>query len=166
MKKLIISLVTLLLAAVLAACGNGQQSGRSSGPSEPSVSSEADPTPASTQMPVPTETPAAEETTAHQPEPAGTNAVVVYFSWSGNTEAVANAIVQQTGAEVFKIQPETPYTDDYDALLDIAKEEQAEGARPVISGRLENLEQYDVVFLGYPNWWGDMPMILYTFLDE
>ncbi|WP_243111259.1 flavodoxin [Acutalibacter sp. 1XD8-33] len=92
--------------------------------------------------------------------------MVVYFSWSGNTEAVAEAIVQQTGADVFRIQPETPYTDDYDALLDIAKEEQAEGARPAISGRLENLEQYDVVFLGFPNWWGDMPMILYTFLDE
>ena len=52
------------------------------------------------------------------------------------------------------------------ALLDIAHEEQANGARPAIAETVENFEQYDTVYFGFPNWWGDMPMILYTFLDE
>ena len=51
-------------------------------------------------------------------------------------------------------------------LLDIAQEEQANGARPAIAETVENFEQYDTVYFGFPNWWGDMPMILYTFLDE
>ena len=93
-------------------------------------------------------------------------ALVVYFSWSGNTKAVAEAIQSQTGSELFEIVPQTPYSDDYNTLLDDAQEEQSTDARPAISGTIENLEQYDVIFVGYPNWWGDMPMILYTFFDS
>lgn len=91
---------------------------------------------------------------------------MVYFSWSGNTESVANEIQVQTGADIFEIVPAEPYTDDYDTLLDIAQGEQARDARPAIAETIANFEQYEVVYLGYPNWWGDMPMILYTFLDE
>ena len=58
------------------------------------------------------------------------------------------------------------YTDDYDTLLDIAQEEQASDARPAIAETVEDFAQYDVVYFGFPNWWGDMPMILYTFLDD
>lgn len=97
---------------------------------------------------------------------AGAASLVVYFSWSGNTESVARELQAQTGADIFEIVPAEPYTDDYDTLLDIAQDEQANDARPAIAGTVENFEQYDVVYLGYPNWWGDMPMILYTFLDE
>ena len=92
--------------------------------------------------------------------------VVVYFSWSGNTEAVAAEIQNQTGADTFRLVPAEPYTDDYDALLDIAQEEQRNGARPAIFGSIENFDSYEVVYLGFPNWWGDMPMILYSFLDD
>ena len=94
------------------------------------------------------------------------NILIAYFSWSGNTESVANEIQAQTGADMFEIVPAEPYTDDYDTLLDIAQDEQANDARPAIAGTVDHFEQYDVVYLGYPNWWGDMPMILYTFLDE
>ena len=96
----------------------------------------------------------------------GSNSLIVYFSWSGNTESVANEIQAQTGGDIFEIVPAESYTDDYDALLDIAQEEQANGARPAIAETVENFEQYDTVYFGFPNWWGDMPMILYTFLDE
>ncbi len=92
--------------------------------------------------------------------------LVVYFSWSGNTRSVANEIQAQTGADIFEIIPAEPYTDDYDTLLDVAQEEQTEEARPDIEGEIENFQQYDRVYLGFPNWWGDMPMILYTFLEE
>lgn len=96
----------------------------------------------------------------------GTNALVVYFSWSGNTENVANAIAEQTGADIFEIIPEEAYIDDYDALLDIASQEKQSGARPAIAGSIEDIARYDVVYVGYPNWWSDMPMILYTFFDS
>ena len=84
----------------------------------------------------------------------------MYFSWSGNTESVANEIQTQTGVDIFEIIPAEPYTDDYNTLLDIAQDEQANNARPAIAEIVQNFEQYDVVYLGYPNWWGDMPMIL------
>lgn len=91
--------------------------------------------------------------------------LIAYFSWSGNTEAVAQEIQAQTGADLFEIVPAEPYTDDYNELLDIAQEEQSSDARPAIAETVD-LSGYDTVFLGFPNWWGDMPMILYTFLDE
>lgn len=94
------------------------------------------------------------------------NALIVYFSWSGNTEAVAQEIQNQTGADIFKIEPQEPYTDDYNELLDIAQNEQQEEARPVIAETVDNIEDYDTVYFGYPNWWGDMPMIMYSFLDD
>lgn len=105
-------------------------------------------------------------TEANASETSTATEVIVYFSWSGNTEAVALEIQDQTGADIFRIVPEEPYTDDYDTLLDIAREEQKNNARPEITGSIENFDSYEVVYLGFPNWWGDMPMILYSFLDE
>ena len=67
---------------------------------------------------------------------------------------------------LFEIVPEEAYIDDYDALLDIATEEKESGARPAIAGSIEDIAQYDVIYVGYPNWWSDMPMILYTFFDS
>lgn len=105
------------------------------------------------------------ETTEETQEEESNTALVVYFSWSGNTEAVANEIAAQTGADIFELIPETPYTDDYDELLDIAQNEQSSDARPQIAESID-LSDYDTVFIGYPNWWADMPMIVYTFFDE
>lgn len=107
-----------------------------------------------------------------EPEESGTvvsdptgDALIAYFSWSGNTEDVAQEIQDQTGADLFEIVPAEPYTEDYDELLDIAQEEQSSDARPAIADTVD-LSGYDTVYLGFPNWWGDMPMIIYTFLDE
>ena len=90
---------------------------------------------------------------------------MVYVSWSGNTEAIAGEIAAQTGADTFKLEPTTAYSTDYDTVLDEAQAEQRADARPEIMGGIENFESYDVIYLGFPNWWGDMPMILYSFLD-
>lgn len=112
------------------------------------------------------EQPETQETAENADTEAGEGAALIaYFSWSGNTEAVAQEIQAQTGADLFEIVPAEPYTDDYDELLDIAQEEQSSDARPAIAETVD-LSGYDTVFLGFPNWWGDMPMILYTFLDE
>ena len=93
-------------------------------------------------------------------------ALVVYFSWSGNTRNVANSIATQTSADVFEITPETPYSDDYDIILDFARAEHGSNARPAIAGGVENFDRYNIVYVGFPNWWADMPMILYTFFDR
>lgn len=105
------------------------------------------------------------QTTNNSSGETNVKSLVVYFSWSGNTENVAQEIQQQTKADIFEIVPEVSYTDDYDALLDLAQEEQRNDVRPAISDRIENIDDYDVIYVGFPNWWGDMPMILYTFFD-
>ena len=97
---------------------------------------------------------------------AGSDTLIAYFSWSGNTGQVAQLIQAATCADVFKIEPATPYTDDYNALLDIARQEQADNARPGLAAQVENWENYDVIFVGYPNWWSDAPMAVYTFLES
>lgn len=128
--------------------------------STPAEGSESDESSAPTESALP----AGEES---QPETeAGSASLVVYFSWSGNTESVANEIQAQTGADIFEIVPAEPYTDDYNTLLDIAQEEQADGARPAIADTVENFDQYDVVYFGYPNWWYGVPMALLSFLEN
>lgn len=95
----------------------------------------------------------------------GSESLVVYFSRSGNTENVAKSIQSQTNSDIFEMVPVTPYSDDYDTVADVAQEEQSSNARPAISETIENIQQYDVIYVGFPIWWGDMPMILYTFFD-
>ena len=92
--------------------------------------------------------------------------LVVYFSHTGNTENVANFIHEAVGGDIVKLEPVNAYTDDYDTLLDVAQEEQRNDARPEIATQIDNIDEYDTIFLGYPNWWGDMPMIIYSFLDQ
>lgn len=160
MKKYFSLVLTLTMVFSLAACGNSGAAESSSSASEESgTSSEV------IEVILQSEEPQTEVSFEPETE-TGSNSLIVYFSWSGNTESVANEIQAQTGGDIFEIVPAEPYTDDYDALLDLAQEEQANGARPAIAETVENFEQYDTVYFGFPNWWGDMPMILYTFLDE
>lgn len=96
--------------------------------------------------------------------------LVTYFSWSSanNTKTMAEYIQEATGGEIFRIQPETPYTSDYDAVIDVAQQEQREGARPALFENLtqEQIDSYDIIFVGYPVWWYDAPMIIYSFLES
>lgn len=156
-KKLFAVMMACMLMFALAACGNNEEEANVSGPSTTEVSETEEST-----SPEDTSDEAAESET----ENTATTGLVVYFSWSGNTESVALEIQNQTGADAFRLVPAEPYTDDYDALLDIAQEEQRNGARPAISGSIENFDSYEVMYLGFPIWWGDMPMILYSFLDD
>ncbi len=83
----------------------------------------------------------------------------------GNTEILAEVIAADLGAELFKIEPVDPYPVDYYATTDQAKRELREKARPAIRGPLPSLEGVDAIVLGYPNWWGTVPMAVKTFLD-
>jgi|GEM_PF-51329 len=85
---------------------------------------------------------------------------------TGNTGVVADMIAQTTGADLFSIRTVEQYPNTYDATIDQGQQEQSDGARPELATHLENLDSYDTIFLGFPNWWGDMPMAVYTFLDE
>ena len=85
---------------------------------------------------------------------------------TGNTGAIARMISEKTGADLFSIQTVEKYPDNYNDTLDQGQEEQSEGARPELSSQIEDISAYNTVFLGYPNWWGDMPMAVYSFLDE
>ena len=139
MKKIIYVLTACIMAFALAACG-------SSGSSENE---------------------GAQENT--QGSSAGGNSLVVYFSATGNTESAAEALAQMQGAELYEIVPEDPYTDedlDYnDSSSRATTEQNDETARPAISGEIDNIENYDTVYVGFPIWWNDMPRIMYTFFD-
>ena len=94
--------------------------------------------------------------------------VVIDGKVLGNTQYMAYVIQDTAGANIFRIIPEVPYPVDHDTLVDQAREEQREDARPAIRDSIpaEEFALYDTVFVGYPNWWGDMPMIMYTFFEE
>lgn len=108
---------------------------------------------------------------------ADKKALVVYFSRAGenynvgtvqkgSTEILAEMIAKETGADLFKIEPVKPYPVNYNDTVRIARDEKRDNARPKIKNKVNNLKDYDVIFLGYPIWHGDLPMAFYTFFDE
>ena len=96
----------------------------------------------------------------------GKKVLVAYFSHSGNTRAVAEMIHGIAGGQVFEIQAVDPYPKDYEETKARAMKELEAGARPKLRNHLADTTKYDVVFVGYPNWWGTMPMPVMTFLAE
>lgn len=97
---------------------------------------------------------------------AGASRVVVDGALHGNTQYLAELIQERAGGELFPIETVEAYPGLHEPLVDQAAEEQSAGARPELASRIENLDNYDVIFLGFPNWWADLPMPLYTFLEE
>lgn len=99
--------------------------------------------------------------------PSGeTKILVAYFSWGGTTQRMAQEIVRQTGADLFRIEPEVPYPTDYTECTEVAQEEKNSNARPAIAKEVENWDDYDTVFIGCPVWWWTTPMIICTFTES
>lgn len=96
----------------------------------------------------------------------GGNVLIAYFSWGGNTAGIAEEIQRQTDADLFEITLVKPYSSDYNTVLDEAQRDQNEQARPELATHVENMEDYDVIILGYPNWWASIPMPIASFLEE
>ena len=92
--------------------------------------------------------------------------LIAYFSWGGNTEGIAEEIRRQTGADLFEITMVNPYSSDYNTVLDEAQRDQKAQARPELASHVENMEQYDTIMIGYPNWWASIPMPVASFLEE
>lgn len=153
MKKLFALLLAAAMLLTLAACGT--QNTDSGSVDEPKNDTAADTAP----------TPA-EET----PESTGSKVLIAYFSATGHTKAIAEHLQAALDADLYEIVPQEPYTAadlDYSADDCRANQEQNDdAARPAISGSVENMEGYDVVFIGYPIWWGKAPRIIDTFLES
>lgn len=84
----------------------------------------------------------------------------------GNTKVVANMIQEMTGGDLFRINTVKSYPEDYTETTDVAKKEQDDNARPQLSSYVDNMDSYKLIFLGYPNWYGTMPMSVFTFLEK
>ena len=97
---------------------------------------------------------------------SGASIVVKNKDVLGNMQYMAMTIQEAIGGELFRIETKEKYPLEHETLVNQAKEEQNEEVRPELATHIENVEQYDMIFLGYPNWWGDMPQPLYTFLEE
>lgn len=159
MKKIISLFMVLTMVLSLAACSTNQSPGESTPEESSSQTNESTPTPSNTN---------GKNLVVYfsMPDNVDDSTVVIDGETLGNTQYMAYVIQETVGADIFRIEPETPYPTDHDELVDIAREEQSNNARPAIKDTIENFDTYENIFVGYPNWWGDMPMILYSFFDE
>ena len=114
------------------------------------------------------DTPDEPEQPGDNPDTPGGNGkiLVAYFSWGGTTQRMAQEIVRQTGADLFRIEPVVPYPTEYTPCTEVAREEKDNNARPAIASEVENWADYDTVFIGCPVWWWTTPMIICTFAES
>ena len=183
MLKKIFSLLVVFSLCLLAGCGNRSQT---SADADGSLAADADETVDSTGA----NTSMAENSSVSS-NPESQNVLIVYFSRPGNTDSpedidattsaslvvkdgtaygnteyIATLIQQATGGQLSQIVVQEKYPADYDDTVDRAEQEERDNARPELASEVENMDDYEIVFLGFPNWWYDMPMAVYTFLDE
>ena len=92
--------------------------------------------------------------------------LVAFFSWGGTTRGIAGEVRKQSGGDLFEIEPVREYSSDYNTVLNEVQRDQRENARPKLKGRVENFGQYDVILLGYPNWWASVPAPVASFLES
>jgi flavodoxin len=98
---------------------------------------------------------------------SGTKKILVaYFSHSGNTREIANQIRQSVGGDIFEIQAVKPYPNDYDAVVEQARQELNSGYKPALKTKVDNIRSYDVIFVGSPSWWSTIAGPVKTFLSE
>lgn len=158
MKKSMAMLLSAIMILSLSACGSRSQSGgSSSGADSPTISIED-----GNVLVAYFSVPEADGVDTV----SGASRVVVDGEVLGNTQYIAQLIHQETGGDLFRIETVQEYPGSHDALLDYAYNELTENARPELASQIENPDNYDVIFLGYPNWNSDLPMPLYTFLEE
>lgn len=161
MKKAIAILLSLTMILGLAACGNSASQTEKPSTEDTSVESKADTNSA--------ENSTDKENTDKQ-DVQDHKVLVAYFSATGTTKGVAEHIANGLNADIYEIVPEDPYTDadlnynDNNSRTTIEMNDP--NARPAISGSVENMEQYDIIFVGYPIWWGEAPRIVSTFMES
>lgn len=178
MKKFAAFLLTFAIAVSLAACAGNETPAETSTPdTESSVSAESTVPESSETVSEPESEPATdsqmektESPTDTDTESTGSQVLVAYFSATGTTEGVAENIASGLDADLYEIIPEEAYTDAdlnyHDNNSRSTLEMNDPSSRPAISGSVENMDQYDIVFIGYPIWWGEAPRIVSTFVES
>ena len=157
MKKIIMMLLSACTLLVVAACGSNAGTAASS----QQTTAQA----------------AATKEVSSQDKVQGKHILVAYFSRTGdnyavgniakgNTHIVADMIAEAVGADTFEIKTIKEYPPDYKACTEVAKNELEKNARPELAAKVPDMQDYDVIFLGYPIWWSDMPMAVYTFMES
>ena len=156
MQKITAVLLVFVLVFSLASCGGNSENNRASAGENASTSAES--------------ASAATESETPENDAAEQKILVAYFSATGTTKGVAEQIAEGLSCDLYEITPQDPYTDadlNYsDTNSRTTSEMNDENARPAISGSVSDMAQYDVVFLGYPIWWGEAPKIINTFLES
>lgn len=168
-----------ILAISLAACGNTNSDGNAQ-----DISSEA---PQTSGQENGMQSNTSEQVESSNAGSDGSNILIAYFTAAensgvdaiasasyttidgqavGRVRAVADMIQENVGGDLFSIHTSVVYPTDGGELIDYAAEEQDENARPELTSQIDNLDQYDTIFIGYPNWWADLPMAVYSFFDE
>lgn len=167
MKKIITLLLSLLMIMSLLACGNSSSSSSQAEQSSTKNNYVEINTDETENTDVDETQPEQTESTK---EEQGSTILVAYFSATNTTEGVAKHIANGLNADLYEIVPEEPYTDadlDYNDNNSRSTIEMNDpDARPAISGSVENMDQYDIVFIGYPIWWGEAPRIINTFVES
>ena len=177
-KTIMAAMLSVIMALSMAACGsagnNNTQSANNS--TQNLTNAPQNQEPAGTTS-APEADPAAPESasgseTSENPEADTTSdndkILVVYFSWSGHLDSMAHWVADETGGDLYRVTAKDPYPTDYNQTADRAKSEQDNGVRPeiVIDITEEQMAQYDTVFFGFPVWWYDLPMSMWTFLES
>ena len=149
MKKYFVYLVMALTAVTFNACGDDDPVTEEPGTEQPGTPE------------APAENPDEPDNPDNPDAPSGGSRILVaYFSWGGTTQRMAQQIVTLTGADLFRIEPATPYPEDYTECTEVALEERDTDARPAIKEEVGNWSGYDTVFIGCPVWWHTAPMII------
>ena len=145
MKKYLVYLMMVLSAFTFNACGNDDPIMEDPGTEQPETPGDSTDNP---------------DDPANPDEPSGD------FTRTNNTGTVAQAIADLTGGTLYRIETVVPYPEDYTECTEVAREELENSIRPELSGTVENMEQYDTIFVGCPVWWGDAPMPIWSFLES
>lgn len=163
MKKLFIAMLSLVVVMLFTACGGMAENSGSTSEQKATMATQSPP-PSSAQAAIPEKV-------------QGKKILVAYFSRTGdnyavgniskgNTHIVADMIAEATGADIFEIKTVKPYPESYKECTEVAKKELVDAVRPELATTVENMKDYDVIFLGYPIWWSDMPMAIYSFMES
>lgn len=182
MKRIALILLAFVVILSLAACAGSNEPNGDVGNTDSSQNVTDDtqtendtkaPSGTGSENEQPSETPDVnDDNSASEPddETEGSKILVAYFSATNNTEGIAQKLADGLGADLYEITPEQPYTEedlDYGNSKSRSSVEMDDpDARPAISGSVENMDQYDVVFIGYPIWWGEAPRIMSTFVES
>ena len=168
------AILAFVMILALTACGSSGNTTESDGTKDQTVSAQSETENNSEITPESEKTASEPQDGSKESESSDINTedtnriLVVYFSWSGHLDSMAHWVADETGGDLYRVTAADPYPEDYNATADRAKQEQDDDVRPEISVDItpEQMSEYDTIFFGFPVWWYDLPMPMWTFLEN